>query len=303
MLLTLDGAGPRYAQITRALRGMIQAGALPFDARLPPTRELARDLGCSRNIVLLAYEQLVLEGYLVSRQGAGTFVSPAWPRVGGAGGAASSGRAALPTRLSQRGRQGIEAAEHARAVMTRRKGLAIDFMYGLCEPDPRVVARLRAAFNSGLRSRAFRYGPPAGDPELRQQVADRIRASRGISCSPDQIVVTNGAQQAVDICVRLLLDPGDRIIVEDPGYTTVHAAFVAAGATLVRVSVDGQGLDLSALPRDGKPVRAIYVTPSHQFPTGRAGAARTSSKTTTTVSSAMAGSRWRRWRRSRPTAA
>ena len=268
MLLTLDGSGPRYAQITRALRGMIQAGALPFEARLPPTRELARDLGCSRNIVLLAYEQLVLEGYLVSRQGAGTFVSPAWPRVGGTAGAAPSIRAASPTRLSQRGRLSIEAAEHARAVMARRKGMAIDFMYGLCEPDPRVVARLRAAFNSGLRSRAFRYGPAAGDPELRQQVADRIRASRGITSSPDQIVVTNGAQQALDICVRLLLDPGDRIIVEDPGYSTVHAAFLAAGATLVRVPVDGQGLDLSALPRDGKPVRAIYVTPSHQFPTG-----------------------------------
>ena len=165
MLLTLDGTGPRYAQITRALRGMIQAGVLPFDARLPPTRELARDLGCSRNIVLLAYEQLVLEGYLVSRQGAGTFVSPAWPRVGGAAGPAPAGRAGPPVRLSQRGRLGIEAAEHARAVMTRRKGLTVDFMYGLCEPDPRVVARLRAAFNSGLRSRAFRYGPPAGDPD------------------------------------------------------------------------------------------------------------------------------------------
>ena len=121
MLLTLDGSGPGYAQITRALRGMIQAGALPFEARLPPTRELARDLGCSRNIVLLAYEQLVLEGYLVSRQGAGTFVSPAWPRVGFAG-AAPSFRAASPTRLSQRGRLSIEAAENARAVMARSRG-------------------------------------------------------------------------------------------------------------------------------------------------------------------------------------
>lgn len=268
MLLTLDGTGPRYAQITRALRGLVQAGGLPFDARLPPTRELARDLGCSRNIVLLAYEQLVLEGYLVSRQGAGTFVSPAWPRVGGAAGVPAAGRVSAPMRLSQRGRLGVDAAEHARRVMARHKGLAIDFMYGLCEPDPRVVARLRAAFNAGLRSRAFRYGPPAGDPELRQQLADRIRALRGITSAANQIVVTNGAQQALDVCARLLLDPGDRIIVEDPGYSTAHAAFMAAGATLVRVPVDGQGLDPSTLPADGKPVRAIYVTPSHQFPTG-----------------------------------
>jgi GntR family transcriptional regulator/MocR family aminotransferase len=80
MVIALDGQGPRYAQFTRALRTMIQRGVLPFEARLPPTRELARDFGCSRNIVLLAYEQLVLEGYLVTRQGAGTFVSPAWPK-------------------------------------------------------------------------------------------------------------------------------------------------------------------------------------------------------------------------------
>lgn len=267
MLITLDGTGPRYAQITRALRSLIQSGGVPFDARLPPTRELARDLNCSRNIVLLAYEQLVLEGYLVSRQGAGTFVSPAWPRSGRDTGPAAA-KGATPMRLSRRGRQSVDLAERARAAMARRPGLPIDFMYGLCDPDPRVVARLRAAFNSGLRSRAFRYGPPAGDLELRQQVADRIRASRGITCSPDQIVITNGAQQALDICARLLLDPGDRMVVEDPGYASAHAAFAAAGASLVRVPVDSQGLDPAALPRDGKAVRAIYVTPSHQFPTG-----------------------------------
>jgi GntR family transcriptional regulator/MocR family aminotransferase len=266
MLITLDGAGPRYAQITRALRSLIQSGGLPFDTRLPPTRELARDLGCSRNIVLLAYEQLVLEGYLVSRQGAGTFVSPAWPRSGRDTGPVSA--KAAPMRVSSRGRQIVDAAEKARAAMTRRPGLAIDFMYGLCDPDPRVVARLRAAFNSALRSRAFRYGPPTGDPELRQQVVDRIRASRGITCTPHQVVVTNGAQQALDICARLLLDPGDRMVVEDPGYASAHAAFTGAGATLVRVPVDSQGLNPEGLPRDGKAVRAVYVTPSHQFPTG-----------------------------------
>jgi GntR family transcriptional regulator / MocR family aminotransferase len=269
MLLTLDGKGPRYAQITRALRGMIQEGVLPFDARLPPTRELARDFGCSRNIVLLAYEQLVLEGYLVSRQGAGTFVAPAWPRASGHTKTAAANRAPEVARLSQRGRQSVEVAEHARSVMARRyQGLRIDFMYGLCEPDPRVTVRLRSAFHAALRGgHAFRYGPPAGDPELRQQLADRIRAARGIASTPDQIVVTSGTQQALDICVRLLLDPGDHIVVEDPGYTSAFAVFAAAGAKLIRVPVDEHGLDPSKLPNRG-PIRAIYVTPSHQFPTG-----------------------------------
>src|SRR6185503_1139287 len=113
MLVPLDGQGPRYAQITRALRRMIQEGVLPFDARLPPTRELAGDFGCSRNIVLLAYEQLVLEGYLVTRRGAGTFVSPAWPRAPAHTRTAAANRAPEVARLSQRGRHSVEVAEHA----------------------------------------------------------------------------------------------------------------------------------------------------------------------------------------------
>jgi GntR family transcriptional regulator/MocR family aminotransferase len=268
MLITLDGRGPRYAQITRALRRMIQEGVLPFDHRLPPTRELARDLGCSRNLVLLAYEQLVLEGYFVTRQGAGTFVSPAWPKQRERARNAPPGRTSELVRLSQRGRLSVAVAERARAVMTQRPNLPINFMYGLCEPDPRVTARLRSAFHAALRGQAFRYGPAAGDPDLRQQLADRIRAARGIESTPDQIVVTSGAQQALDICVRLLLDPGDRIVVEDPGYSAAHAVLAAAGARLIRVPVDRHGLDPAKLPRHKNRVRAVYVTPSHQFPTG-----------------------------------
>ena len=266
MVLTLDGDGPRYAQITRALRSAIQDDLLAAGARLPPTRDLARSLGCSRNIVLLAYEQLVLEGYLSTRQGAGTFVSPDLPK------AIRQRRAAPPEpsvlRLSQRGRTSVAVATHARAAMTRIPEVAIDFMYGLCEPDPRVIGHLRSTFNAALRTRAFRYGPPAGDQRLRQQIADRIRAARGIARTAADIVVTSGAQQALDICARLLLDPGDRVVVEDPGYVSALAAFSAAGATLVRVPVDEHGLDPAALPPDRIPVRAIYVTPSHQFPTG-----------------------------------
>ena len=146
MLITLDGNGPRYAQITRALRQMIQQGRLPFEARLPATRELARDVGCSRNIVLLAYEQLVLEGYLVTRQGAGTFVSPAWPTSRERPRAEPASRTPGAVRLSRRGRRSVEIAERTRPRMSARPGLPINFIYGLCEPDPRVRARLRTAF-------------------------------------------------------------------------------------------------------------------------------------------------------------
>lgn len=266
MLLSLDGSGPRYAQITRALCGLIQQGVLTPGARMPPTRDLARDLGCSRNLVLLAYEQLVLEGYLVTRQGGGTYVSPELPRRS----AQIPSDAADPSpsvRLSRRGRLAVEVAEVARPAMARR-GAPLDFIYGLCEPDQRAIKRMRNAFATAIRTRPFSYGPSAGDLDLRKQLADRLHAARGIVCSPAEIVVTNGFQQALDMCCRLLLDPGDRVVVEDPGYPAAHAVFAAAGAEVIRVPVDEQGLDLTALPGDRVPVRALYVTPSHQFPTG-----------------------------------
>src|SRR5262245_37588566 len=226
MLLSLDGSGPRYAQITRALCGLIQGGVLTPGARMPPTRELARDLGCSRNLVLLAYEQLLLEGYLVARRGGGTYVSPELP---GREPQSPTGVASPTVRLSRRGQLAVDSVAVARPAMARRGG-TIDFMYGLCEPDQRAVKRMRNAFATAIRTRAFSYGPTIGDLDLRKQLADRLHAARGIVCSPEEIVVTNGFQQALDICCRFLLDPGDRVVVEDPGYPAAHAVFAAAGA-------------------------------------------------------------------------
>jgi GntR family transcriptional regulator / MocR family aminotransferase len=266
MVLTLDGTGPRYAQITRALRTLVRDGVLAPGARVPPTRDLARDLGCSRNIVLLAYEQLLLEGYFVSRQGAGTFVSAELPQASPLKRVARN-PSASSIALSARGRRAVELAAWARGTQARLS-LPVDFMYGLCEPDARGVARLRASFNAALRSRSFLYGKPGGDAELRREVAGRIRAARGISRDPEQVVITSGVQQTLDVCARLLLDPGDRVVVEDPGYSAACAVFAAAGAEVVRVPVDRQGLDPSALPGDRHRVAAVYVTPSHQFPTG-----------------------------------
>jgi GntR family transcriptional regulator / MocR family aminotransferase len=265
MLLSLDGSGPRYAQITRALCGLIQQGILIPGARMPASRELARDLGCSRNLVLLAYEQLVLEGYLVARQGGGTYVSPELPARSPE--LKREGDSSPAVKLSRRGRLAVDTADAARPAMARR-GAPIDFIYGLCEPDPRAIKRMRNAFAIAVRTRAFSYGPIAGDHDLRQQLADRLLAARGIVCSPAEIIVTNGFQQALDMCSRLLLDPGDRVVVEDPGYPAAQAVLAAAGAEVIRVPVDEHGLDLTALPSDRVRVRAMYVTPSHQFPTG-----------------------------------
>jgi GntR family transcriptional regulator / MocR family aminotransferase len=142
-------------------------------------------------------------------------------------------------------------------------------MYGACQPDARLIGRLRRAFGSVLKEpSAFEYGDPAGDAKLRAELAWRLRGTRGVARSPEQIVITNGAQQALDICARLLLSAGDHALVEEPGYEAARAAFRAAGAAITPVTVDRDGLDPAALPRRAPRMRLLYVTPSHQFPTG-----------------------------------
>jgi GntR family transcriptional regulator/MocR family aminotransferase len=263
----LDGLGPRYAQITRALCGLIQSGALAPGSRVPPTRDLARELNCSRNLVLLAYEQLTLEGYLTSRQGAGTFVSPDLPRAPSVDAGNSAGRPA-GARLSRHGQRVADAAAEAITHFTRATPVDLHFLYGLCEPDARMTAHLRQAFTATLRRAPFRYPERAGDERLRRQLAARLRTGRGIARGSDQVVVTGGTQQALDICARLFVGEGDRVILEDPTYDAAYSVFASVGARIVSVPVDREGLVVSALPEHGPPVKLVYVTPSHQFPTG-----------------------------------
>jgi len=267
MFVELDGRGARYGQITRALVAAMSSGALAPGARLPPSRALARHIGCSRNIVLLAFEQLALEGYVQARPRAGTFVSTDLPRPAAAADARPR-RTRRRAALSSAGRRLTVEAERAREVTRRPGRCAIDFMYGQCEPDPRIVGHLRRGFGAVLgEPRAFNYGDPAGDAGLRAEIAQRLRGTRGVARTADQIVVTNGAQQALDICARLLLESGDRVIVEDPGYEAARAIFRAAGATVVPVAVDAEGIVPSALPT-GRHTKLLYITPSHQFPSG-----------------------------------
>jgi GntR family transcriptional regulator/MocR family aminotransferase len=271
MILTLDGHGPRYAQISRALVALIRHGALAPGTRVPSSRELARDVGCSRNVVLLAYEQLLLEGYFVGRERAGTFVAPELTRIDDNSregrGSSPSPRVKPRVRLTRAGRRLTRAAAVAMMPIQHQPACAIDFMYGLSEPDERFLRRLRAALGAALRERAFFPGPAQGDLALREEIAQRLTAARGITRSAAHIVITSGTQQAINLCCRLLLDPGDGVIVEDPGYDFVRAAFLAADARITYARVDRDGLNPADLP-SRKPARLVYVTPSHQFPTG-----------------------------------
>jgi GntR family transcriptional regulator / MocR family aminotransferase len=270
MLLEPDGRGPRYGQITRALLKGIDDGTLSPGARVPSTRQLARDLGCARNIVILAYEHLILEGYLVAVSRVRTVVSPRLPRstredTNPAG--STVGNQPEPPPVSPAGRRLVSIAKRARTVTQAIGRCRIDFAYGISEADPRVLGRLRASFSKVITRGAVGYGDPAGDPTLRREIADRLRSIRGIICSPSQIVVTNGTQQALELCSKLLLSRGHRVAVEDPGYEAARAAFAAAGAVIVPIRVDGEGIDVRRLSNEAH-VRLVYVTPSHQFPTG-----------------------------------
>lgn len=268
MWLELDGRGPRYAQITRALHHSIREGVLAPGDRLPSHRQLAADLGCARNLVVLAYEQLMLEGFLVARSKSGTFVSPQLPRrpplPERAAGASTAGDR---TSASHRASRLTAIARPARKITAGIGSHRLDFAYGICEPDPRVIRRLRASFAAALRKGVYGYGDPAGDPRLRQHIVDRLWSTRGIVCTRAQVIVTNGTQQALDICTRLFLRKGDRVVVEDPGYEGARAAFGTTGATIMPVPVDDDGLNPARLP-PAAAVRVVYVTPSHQFPTG-----------------------------------
>ena len=264
LLLNLRGVdGPLYRRVYHALKSMIRDGRLAPDARLPSTRELAADLRISRNTVVLAYEQLLAEGYVVSRNRATTSVASALPISSLP--ESSRPKPGHPPRVSVYARRltGLLGAPPAHA-----SDLRYDFRYGEPSIDefPREIWRRLLAARARRTGRdAFGYAHPAGYAPLREALAEYLKRARGVVCEADQIVITNGSQQGFDLAARVLLDPGDVAVVEEPHYPGVTIPFEAAGARLARTPVDGGGLQTHRLPSRA---RVAYVTPCHQFPTG-----------------------------------
>ena len=254
-----DGVARR---IGASIRDRIASGLLGPGAPLPSTRALAAEWGVSRTTVTAAYDQLIAEGYLEARQGARTRVAP---RLGQVPAAPEPSRPASAGsgRLSAYGRR-LAAFD----LPTPWEGgrMVADFRYGdLAAADfPRLA--WRGAVGAALlrRQPRLRYGDPRGSPGLRAALQGYLWRARGLRCDPDRIVVVNGSQQGLDLCARLLLDPGDRAVMENPGYGLARQAFLAAGAEVVPVTVDREGMGTEALPE----ARLAYVTPSHQFPLG-----------------------------------
>jgi len=260
MLVSLSrGDGPLYRRIYLSLKDAIRSGRIGPQARLPSTRALAGDLGVSRNTVVLAYEQLAAEGYLVSRNRAAAAV---------AGGAMVETQAPAVPERAPRLSAYAQRLSGRTGSFALRTGIRYDFRYGRPPSDefPRQIwRRLMAARTKAASRDALGYAPPAGYAPLREALAQYLARARGMSCSADQIIIVSGSQQAIDLVSRVLIDAGDRVVTEEPHYPGATVPFEAAGAKLAHVPVDAAGLDTARLPARA---RLAYVTPCHQFPSG-----------------------------------
>ncbi len=245
-------------------RRQIDAGELRPGQALPSTRALAQELGVSRSTVVNVYEQLVSEGYIETRPGARSRVAP---------GAVQAAKRHRPVQAAQRGAPRPLSAYGQRTaqmplVLPSSDSADINFLYGAVAEDDFPKLLWRRLYNQVLMQRqpALYYGPPEGSVELRAALQDYLLRARGLSCTQEQIIVVQGSQQAIDLCARLLVDPGAAVLMEEPCYQRAHAAFAAVGADITPIPVDEQGLMTPLLP-DTRHALA-YVTPSHQFPLG-----------------------------------
>jgi GntR family transcriptional regulator/MocR family aminotransferase len=271
--LRLDGEGSLQRQTYRALRAAILAGRPRGGERLASTRALARELGVSRNTVLQAYEQLVAEGYATTRGGSGTYVADALPRRAETshGTADPDPRRRETPRLSAFGRRLESGVPPGRASWSLpRERVLHDFRYGepaYADLPLATWARLLGRRARRLSVKRLAYQPPGGAEELREALAGYLARARGVVSSPDRIVVVQGSQQAIDLATRLLVDPGDAVVLEEPHYTGFSFCLAALGAELVFVPVDEHGLRTDALAGIAE-ARLACVTPSHQYPAG-----------------------------------
>jgi GntR family transcriptional regulator/MocR family aminotransferase len=254
---------PLSRQIYLWLRQAILREVLKKNERLPSTRELAEHLHVSRTVVVLAYEQLLAEGFVRGRPGSGTYVAETM-------GTSRPGSRASPAkvRLSRFGRSVLEAAPKIDVPGKRATTPRFDFAYGRSDIEifPFETWRrmlLRRARKAPVRE--LDYAPAAGSTALREAVAVHVRRARAVSCDPSQVIIVNGSQQGLDLIARVLVDRGDRVAIENPCYQGTREILRHVGARLLPVPVDADGVDVTMLPENA---RLAFVTPSHQFPTG-----------------------------------
>ncbi len=252
--------GPRPAGVTLSrwlydeIRAAILDGRLSGGSKLPSTRDLASTYGVSRRTALAAFEQLASEGYLTGKAGSGTRVNQTLPDD------------LLNVRPPRRRR--TECLPHEAPDERRPARVFRAIEPALIEFPVELWARVASRRMRRLSPSLLAGGGPAGLSQLREAVAGYLGASRGVQCGPEQIAIVSGVQQAVDLLARLLVRPGDPVWIEDPGYSGAIGALRNAGARIVAVRVDSDGLDVAAGRKASPAARLAYVTPAHQFPLG-----------------------------------
>ncbi len=275
-------ATPRYRQVYQRVRTAILAGELRPGARLPSSRRLATDLELSRNTVELAFFQLEAEGFLVRRQGSGTCVCrtiPGRPKGTAVLPQGSKATALLKSLEEQHPHPApkppLAPRGHALVDAFRRPEPAFDprLAFGTCGPAlehfPVLLWNRLLARRARSAGREWLGGGDAGGYwPLREAIAAYLGPARGVRCRPEQVIVTSSTQQSLDLATRLLLEPGDRAWMEDPGYPSGRAVLAGNRVRVVPVPVDEQGLDIAAGKRRAPRARFVYVTPSHQYPLG-----------------------------------
>ncbi|WP_449105995.1 MocR-like pyridoxine biosynthesis transcription factor PdxR [Pseudomonas mohnii] len=261
-----------HQRIQRALRELILDGALDPGLKLPATRVLAKSLGIARDTVENAYVQLHRDGFIVRREGAGSYVSETvGTELRGAtrrrikAQAVKSSQAAPGAGLSQRGRMILDSGG------VNDQQVIKAFATGL--PETRtfptdVWERLQRRVMKEYRANVLLHGDPQGAEPLRKAIATYLNLERGAKCTPDQIMVLSSTRQALFLCAQLLVDVGKPILLENPGYYGARKAFETAETRVLPIDVDERGIRTDLLHADRSGAHCVYVTPSHQYPTG-----------------------------------
>jgi GntR family transcriptional regulator / MocR family aminotransferase len=255
-------SAPLYRQVYSMIRTAVLDGRLRSGQRLPSTRRLAEELGVSRLPILIAFEQLLLEGYLVGRVGAGTYVSPSigdLPDVSG------------DARSSGTERRYLNTIGLPRPDALDPESLLTPFRVSLPALDqfprktwPRLVSR----HTRRMSVAEMAYSDPAGYLPLRQAIATYLRTARAVQCEAEQVLIVSGSQMALRLCAMALLKRGDEVCVENPGYPGARGALSATGARVRPVHVDSEGVVVRSIVSRARAPRVVHVTPSHQYPLG-----------------------------------
>ena len=269
-IITIDrnAADPLHKQIYDGYRAAILNGDLRPAERIPSSRELATQLRVSRFPVLNAYSQLLAEGYFESRTGAGTYVSSSLPE--------QRMSVAPPIGPSLSSPSGPRPIAHRSALYPSfRNSLTLRGWgsFGVHQPALdqfpfQIWTSLVGRHSRNPHASAIHQIHPLGTERFRNAICDYLRAARGVKCDTDQIMIVSGSQQALDITARVLLDPGNAVWVEEPGYSLERIVLTAAGCRLIPVPVDNEGMDVNIGIKRARKARAAFVTPSHQYPLG-----------------------------------